>query len=367
MPKSLCIALAFLLVAIAPTRAQDSSATSQPALITLKLESTHPRDAIAELAKQAGVSLAPWPEQLWEQNRNLPTSISLDIDGKSFWTALDALCTAAHLQPANTDGHGGLSLQQSDGQSVFRKRPQSVSGLATVVADSVQRNHTLSLDSDNPQAEHNCGLSLTAYVAPRLRLLKYHPQPTVEAATDESGKSIAAQAAGQPGLQDAAIRWQLANLSVPLDYDAANSHTLAALKGSISVTVAAEVEMFELDDLANAQGTDKTVAGRRITVDQIKDENHNFTLTLTLVRTDLSKEEFQQIVPTLFRAITFKSADDKTVSGGGSGGGDGEKITYNFNFSYNNDSDKPAKLLWEIPTKIEDIELPFEFHDIPLP
>ena len=49
---------------------------------------------------------------------------------------------------------------------------------------------------------------------------------------------------------------------------------------------------------------------------------------------------------------------------GGGGGDDGLNYTLDCNFA--NDTDKPVKLIWEITTRTEEIDLPFEFHDLPL-
>ena len=42
-------------------------------------------------------------------------------------------------------------------------------------------------------------------------------------------------------------------------------------------------------------------------------------------------------------------------------------MNYTLDCSFGNENDKPVKLIWEITARTEEIDLPFEFHDLPLP
>src|SRR5262245_40199452 len=113
----------------------EENGTPQP--ISMHLSSIHPRDALAELTKQTGVSIQVWPENIYEQQRGfggnrLPQSIDADFESVTFWTALDKICTSASLRPQYMGNNSGIQLQESYNQPPFGKRPQSIGPLATV-------------------------------------------------------------------------------------------------------------------------------------------------------------------------------------------------------------------------------------------
>lgn len=363
----LCAA-AFLLISGA--RAEDPQGTAPPP-ITMHLTSVHPRDAIAELVKQTDVSVQIWPENLYEQQRGpgnmLPQSVDVNADGRPFWSVLDDICTGAKLFPQNMGNNASVTLQESNGRSAFGRRPQSVGALATVVADSLQRNHTIALDSDNPQVQRSCGATLVAYVDPRVGMIKFQNQPNIEKAEDENSQSIAVAPTGQPGWNDAWCKWMVQNTFVPLDYDPQTSHKLATLKGSIRVTVAADVDKIEFTDLENAEGTEKEAAGVKVACQEFKQEGNSAHMKVRITRTEMSKEMFRTLFGRIFNDGKFVTADGKRlqVSGGGGGGDDG--LSYTLDCNFGNENDKPVKLIWEITTRTEEIDLPFEFHDLPLP
>jgi len=339
-----------------------------PQAVTIHLSSVHPREAMEEFVKQTGFPVEAWPPQLWEQqrgNNQFPTSINLDVDNKSYWEALATLCDAAKLAPANINN--GLALQYT-GQPIFGKRPQSVQSVATIVADSLERNHTVNIDAENPETSRSCGMHISVYLDPRLRAEKFQPNPAIEQAEDENSHSISKSSdSGSQSMQEVNVPWQLQGLFIPLDYDPQNSHKLATIKGSIDLTVAAEVEKFELPNLAEAQGTSKEVAGIEVAVEELKQDEHSTSIKLNITRKDMPKEQFREIPQKIFRAVKFQTSDGRSSNNGGGGGGNDEKLSYTFSTNYSNENEKPVKLVWEVPTRIDEIQIPFEFHDLPLP
>src|SRR5262249_27291032 len=155
------------------------------------------------------------------------------------------ICTSACLRPQYMGNNAGIQLQEAYNQPPFGKRPQSIGPLATVLAESLSRNHSVGLDSDNPQVSRSCGIQITAYVDPRLRMTRYQNQATIDTADDENGKSVAAAQGGQNNWNEGNCSWQI-GMFIPLDYDPTVSHTLKTIKGSIKATVAAEVEKIEI-------------------------------------------------------------------------------------------------------------------------
>jgi hypothetical protein len=366
---SRCAISLLLLLSASPAFAQDPGS---PPPITLKADS-HPSEVLAEFSKATGVNVTVWPENLWDQKRGqgnqFPSSISVDIQNQPFWVALDTILQEVKLSPTNMGQGDMITLQHhGDNRPPLGRGPQCVTTYATVVAYQLQRNHSLSLDNENPQVSRSCGMNINVYLDPRLHPIRYQQRPTIEQAVDENGADIAAHESGNSSDNDMNLNWMIQGQFIGLDYDPEKSKTLAMLKGAVVVQCAAETEKFEVEDLSKAQGTEKTVAGRKITITSFKMEQKRLEMQIAIERTDASKEEFRTTGSQIFRGVKYFTGAGKAVgsSGGGGGGGD-DKLSYNLNASWNKDDEKPVKLVWEIPTRIEPVEIPFEFKDLPLP
>jgi hypothetical protein len=362
----LCLAASALIPGFA--FAEDAKEVTPPSTITMHMNSMHPRDVVAEFTKQTGVPLQFWPEQMYDQNHgnSLPVSINVDADQESFWTVLDKICTAAKLCPQQMGQQQPICLQQSGDRTPFGKRPQFVGPRATITADSLQRNHSIGLDSDNPQVSKSCGVQLSAFVDPRVRVIKYRGNASLEKCEDESGQYVAADVHGD-NWQDAYNPWQFA-VNVPLDYDAQVSHKLSILKGSVHVMAAAEIEKIEFEDLSAAQGTEKEAAGIKVTCNEVKETDNSIEVKITILREDMPKEKFRELYGRIYREGKFFTAEGKQMNFGGGGGGGEDKLDYSLSTSWGgNTNDKPVRLLWELVSRTEEIDLPFEFKDLTLP
>jgi hypothetical protein len=271
------------------------------------------------------------------------------------------------LQPVITGQGENITLQFMGGNYLpFSKRPSSVNPNSTIVIESIQRSNSVTFQADPPLENHTCGISLSAYIDPRIHPLSQHGA-TVETAVDESGKSLAVQQ-NRAGINyGPAVMWKIDNIFVPLDYDPQVSHKLVDFKGSIQVSVASASDKLEIDDLQNPKDTQQTLAGMSVLMHDIKVEGNNISVKITLRQDDMDKQSWGQIPQTIFHDVKFLTADGKVLSTGGGGGGGGNKLEYNMSSTGSSDGDKPVKMVFEVPTQIEQIDLPFEFHDLQLP
>lgn len=374
MNKALgCAVLAFVMLAPAVRADDDNAVDIKVTPITLKMESVHPKEVFEELSKQTGVTVQVWPENLWNQNygnNGPPTSVTIDIDQKPYWAAMEEICTQTHLYPVNMGNNDALTLQWRGGDATgpFGKKPTFASENGTIVASSIQRSHTINFDQADPQPVRTCGINIEGYVDPRLRIASYSSQPTIEKAEDENGNSILpAQGPQNQSMNQVYTSWQIGNIFIPLDYDPEKSHKLATLKGSIKVIAAGAVERLELGDLGNANGTVKELAGRKMTFEDIKVEDKSFSVKMTIVREGMSNEEWQGIFQNVIRGMKVETSSGRKLNLGGGGGGSDKQVTYTLSTTWSEDDDKAVKLLWDIPTKFQDMEIPFEFKDLTLP
>src|SRR5262245_12048770 len=77
-----------------------SISPSGTTLITLHVANAQPLAVSEALSQQAGVTVAPWPPQIWgDQAGPAVPHITLDLDSVPFWSAMTKFCAAANVRP----------------------------------------------------------------------------------------------------------------------------------------------------------------------------------------------------------------------------------------------------------------------------
>jgi hypothetical protein len=88
---------------------------------------------------------------------------------------------------------------------------------------------------------------------------------------------------------------------------------------------------------------------------------------VNIIRTEMPKENFRTLFGRIFQDGKFITVDNKRLQVSGGGGGGEDKLDYSLQCNFQKPEDKPVKMVWEITTRTDQIDLPFEFHDLPLP
>src|SRR5215211_1041548 len=96
-----------------------------PTRITLHLKDAVPQAVVAELSKQAGVSIR-LPVWGGDETRNKP--LAIDVENQPFWTALSEVCAKLRVQPPAWGTDRGLALTSS-GADLARGREIAFSPL----------------------------------------------------------------------------------------------------------------------------------------------------------------------------------------------------------------------------------------------
>jgi hypothetical protein len=161
-----------------------------------------------------------------------------------------------------------------------------------------------------------------------------------------------------------------------LDASAALGNKIDHLKGSVKFGVQAEMIKIEIPDVLNAKKVIKTAGDVKLTLEEVKKEsNDRYTAKIVVSRPRNADSNSNDLN---VQGIQLLDADGKPLDNqgyGGNGGANGE-YTYTMNFGRNERYGRngrevkpgvPAKLVWEVPTKVTEITVPFEFKDLPLP
>jgi hypothetical protein len=184
----------------------DRLLAMRPPPMTLRAPKITPRDALAELARQAGADVRPARPTLWDAppdaHAGLPAHlqpIALDITDQPFWLAFRDVCRKANLRAESRPGVravyvGDLGLDAAKNpESHWLTGPAVASGPCVIVLDRVERVAALDLP-DAPAAasspDRSYLLKLVALCDPRARLIEGSGIVSVTLATDEHGRSM---------------------------------------------------------------------------------------------------------------------------------------------------------------------------------
>jgi len=126
------------------------------------------------------------------------------------------------------------------------------------------------------------------------------------------------------------------------------------------------VDKIEFTDLTTRRER-KGSGGVKVACQEFKQEGNTVHMKVNITRTEMSREMFR----TLFgghlqrRKVRQRRRQAPASQRRRRGGDDG--LNYTLDCKLRNDAGQAVKLIWEITTRTEEIDLPFEFQDLPLP
>ncbi len=356
-------------------QADDDTDIKLP-LITLKMQSVQINDVIDAFSKQTGVKLLRPTDDSGDAHRR----VSIDIRDKTFSEALDVMGAKCRTIPQELNERGEMPLEwRGDSKDVFGKRPRSVGPLATFLVDSINRQNQLNLDADEPEVARSSTISFTPYIDPRLHVIQWKSEADIEKAEDENGDSILHQddSNNQPLMNGVQPLWEFQPMTTSLDYDAAKSKKLSAFKGSLHVTAAREIEQMQIDNLLSAQGTEKAVDGLRVVIDDVTEpeaaddqpkDQHQTVINLSIFREGIGNDMWDCVMSRISNSMHVFNANGKEIEQSvNQSSQDDSKTTYTVTVTWKEAGDRPTKFSLLIPTKLQEVDLPFEFHDLKLP
>jgi hypothetical protein len=354
------------------TRAQsvlarlDVAAANSPTLVTLHMKDANPRDIFSAIAKQAGVDLAFFPENLWSpaQGVQIP-SVSIDLDHQPFWSAIEQAgqASASRVQTMNNGNGNKLTVQQSNLGEDWLAGPRFTRGQFTVMPMQISRNQTVTF-SPSASKSSNTEMQFQLLVDPKVTVVSVQYCPKLTEALDDKGNSLVPPQDRSQGEQGGpALTFQL---STPLEFPNDGFTKLASLKGTISVAVASRVEHLDLPDVKSAVNQPKRLGDWTFVLEScdIGQRDGNYAVKVTVP----SRMVDANAVYSMMSQIQLIDAAGNSISSGyNSGSGDMTHYEIKKTFTAPDVIHLPVRLKWDVPVETKEKQIPFEFKDLPLP
>jgi hypothetical protein len=360
-------------------RGLDEGRMSGPTLVTIRLASATPRQVFAELARQGYTEIHPNPPDLLDSGDFAPADF--DISGELFWSAMLQACRTWDLSAINASP-GVLSLTRiaaapataiTTGRSAERivgLAPCQVNGAFLVSAINISRTHTVDLSS-RENIRRYCGIQILVLPEPKVRILQGSSTATITEAVDEHGNNLRPPVLQHDTLQSPYSPFWFAHcqLAPPLE----SGVRLARLRGFMRFVVQTRVETGQIDNPLAARNAQATVAGRRFILQSLTQKGDAYIARITAQRAGANNNEFSGVNA----PIQFQLLDEQGVPLGRQGlpqmrGATPEQVEIEVQFQRMSLADgpspgEPARLIWDVPVDSREIEVAFEFKDLPLP
>ena len=365
-PRRILGGLLALVPAVCGAGPKDYGDVTQPTQVTVQLQNVPPKAVFDEIARQTGQPFVTQPANLWEKSPGAP--IGIDVKDQPYWVAMKDVCGKAGISlKYPTDTAEPRVILARDNQD-WTSYPTVTSGPFMVSLIGLHRASTV--DMRKPRdIQRTFYAKFTIFCEPRFRLLRAPLTAKIDEAVDDKGNSLVVKNAPEEPM-NFVTSW-VYNMEGKLEYPKSPGTKIARLRASAKFLAQTKSETIEFSDPLTSRNVTKTVAGRKITVKEIRRTPEEYQATVTFERGEIPPAQWEQ---TVFPGNTLRliDGDGKMILAKGFGlGGKGDEATYVFKFEKEpprgSRIGKPLKLEWEIPTETKEIPLQFEFKDLPLP
>ena len=355
--------------------------------VTLRLDRAPLSEALAALSAQSGI-----PFRVASRGHASPDAppgevpahltVSVDATRRPFWEVLAEVCAQAGLRPDAVNRDGGFLLLAWPGGHLAKWSAKwtHVHGAAVVVAVSASGHGQLDYARAGSAAPGSAGIDCFLHVEPRLRLVRIRTVDAVQA-IDAQGRELDMPANHiDPGATGHAFA-----KFTPTFYTFADSTLLKVLRGTARVEVESAGQTLTVDRLDRVKEGLRVLGDARLRVGEFRADGADvWKLRVTVYRDGRSDADFQALQARLLSASPkLRLADGRRLVGWHRivppygppppKGQEGQELEFTF------PADRPApadvkdvagdapQLVWEAPTRVEEIAVPFEFKDVPLP
>ncbi|HTW94826.1 MAG TPA: hypothetical protein VMD30_08540 [Tepidisphaeraceae bacterium] len=352
----------------------EQDIANAPTYITLHARAEEARQVMAEMSRQANITVSVMPQQMW--NGPADPRINLDLDHVPFWKALGEFCKQAGVwpQPMGFPDNGTLTL--------FPAANSPLGGICddrgrfTIFASQLVRNRIVTLNNGAVQRDDH--LQLMVCVDPKFRLLS-HGMPHLDVAIDDKGNSWAGGVGLSPMFRGVYMpmesSWSFGAL-IPLQSPPRPATKLSEIRGTIPALLATQIQTLEVNDLAKQVGQTHNMGDRSVKIESWDATAGRCEVSLdaggsprVLIRQPIGRGMMilipqQQRLFDEVRTMQLLDANGQAVASFQGTRFDGTHFVAMFGFP---PADPPVTLKWEYVVAKSTVQIPFEFKDIPLP
>jgi hypothetical protein len=362
----------------------DENAIAGPSQITLHLKDVAPAELFKQLSDQCGVALEPAKSDLWDKKPFAP--VSIDVDRQPFWNAM--------LEAADKTGIE-LRMEGNDpklaaGRWADTDGLRYISGPFLIVANRIEKSRVIELGAAH-RSQGDFAIRFTCLAEPKVRLLGAAPVAKLEEAVDENGNSLIPPAKPGPDRSGGAFteaptgRWTCtARLQQPdPGPNVLGGTKISRLRGHIDVLFQSKFETLEFDQPANAHGVSKRAAGLEIVLQELRARSDKYELTLSIqfdrnapgapANGPIDRDRIRQSIASDLRLLDAKGNSFPFASCGISATREDRiEVVVKLRIPPADPTGarqmgEPVRVVWNMPSAVKQLSVPFEFADVPIP
>jgi hypothetical protein len=353
----------------ATLKEMEPDVTTAASKVTIKAKGIRLSEALQQLQKQTGNAITDLREQLGAEVTN--PAIDLDVQGKSFFEALDLIMRQGEVTSTYATGDGsigimaGAAMDAPPGSPAPKKAEPKLQYIGPFRIELKQVN----LNRDFSTGATTGNVQLEVAWEPRLRPMLLKLDYENLKILDDRKKEVAPQVNMEAS--EVVVRPENPSSEINLNIAAPerDAKKLASLKVKAELTIPAGLKTFKFPSLAEKNVTSKQ-GDVSLTLEdtEIDEQVWKVNVTLTYPGEGPAFESYRQ---GLFNnRLWLQRADGSRFehNGGFSNtASDGGKL--GFEYLFVDAPGKPAdyQFVYESPSKVITIPLEFEFKDIPLP
>jgi hypothetical protein len=343
--------------------------TTAASKITIKGKGIRLSEALQQLQKQSGNAITDMREQLGSDVTN--PAIDIDIEGKTFFEALDKITQLGDVTSTFATGDGtigimaGASMEAAPGAPAPKKAEPVVQYIGPFRVELKQ----LSLNRDLATGATTGNIQLEAAWEPRLRPMLMKLDYENLKILDDRKKEVAPQVNSEA--DEIVVRPEnpVSEINLNIAGPEREAKKLASLKVKAELTIPSGMKTFKFPSLAEKNVTSKQ-GDVSMTLEDTEIDEQVWKVNVTLAYPG-EGPAFESYRQGLFNnRLWLQRADGSRFehNGGFSNtSSDGGKLSFEYLFV--DAPGKPAdyQLIYETPSKVITVPLAFEFKDIPLP
>jgi hypothetical protein len=341
----------------------------QPKRVTLNVTSMPALTALAELTKQTGYPIKPGYSG-WFRGKG--ANVSVSVKDVLFWVAVREICSRGNVNlSSNGGGDNNRAVQIMPGNyggSGQMKAAASIMGPFLTCVSDIERENSVAMNAPN-QTTRQIHIQLQTFVEPKVYISEAAYNPTIDEAVDENGNSMMpTMHMGESWQSDRDIAF---GGRVSLPYPTTNPGTrIVKLRGHIPARVRMAAEPFTIDDPLKSPEVTKTIGGRKVGFKSLKPEgndskNKRYRLEFQFLRGDDQDQDFNRLWNEQLGVHLTDSNGTEAGFYQSGGTGNNEGITRYFTFQ--NLPGAPVKLVIDVATGVQEINIPFELANLPMP